>query len=127
MKFCTKCNNMYYLSISEGEEEGSTSQLVYYCRNCGHQDNTTDITGTMSVSTSNMVEETTNMTHIINKYTKLDPTLPRINTIPCPNVECPTNTNEKEREVIYIRYDENNIRYAYLCSTCDFVWKTNDQ
>ena len=49
----------------------------------------------MSVSTSNMVEETTNMTHIINKYTKLDPTLPRINTIPCPNVECPTNTNEK--------------------------------
>ena len=66
------------------------------------------------------------MSRIVNKYTKLDPTLPRINRIPCPNAECDTNTKETSREIIYIRYDDTNIKYMYLCSTCDYVWKTNE-
>ena len=66
------------------------------------------------------------MSRIVNKYTKLDPTLPRINRIPCPNAECDTNTKETPREIIYIRYDDTNIKYMYLCSTCDYVWKTNE-
>ena len=68
MKFCSKCNNMYYLSISEENE----NKLIYYCRNCGHQNNEINIPGTMSVSNIQIVEDTTNMSHIINKYTKLD-------------------------------------------------------
>ena len=35
-----------------------------------------------------------NFHHIINKYTKLDPTLPRVYNIPCPNKEC-KKTNQK--------------------------------
>jgi len=70
--------------------------------------------------------------HIINKYTKLDPTLPRINTIRCPNSECSSNVessdndNDKDnkREVIYMRYDDVNMHYIYLCTKCDMVWKT---
>ena len=69
--------------------------------------------------------------HIINEYTKLDPTLPRINTIKCPNSECSSNhvddnqpTNLNDREVIYIRYDDMNKLYIYLCAKCDTVWKT---
>ena len=65
--------------------------------------------------------------HIINKYTKLDPTLPRINKILCPNPDCLTNTKEEPREIIYLRYDDSNIKYVYLCSTCDTVWKTEEQ
>ena len=64
--------------------------------------------------------------HIINKYTKLDPTLPRINTILCPNPNCGTNTDDIPKEIIYIRYDDTNMKYVYLCSTCDTVWKTED-
>ena len=64
--------------------------------------------------------------HIINKYTKLDPTLPRINTILCPNPNCTTNTDDTPREIIYIRYDDTNMKYVYLCSTCDTVWKPED-
>ena len=36
MKFCTNCQNMYYISLTE--ENSNT--LVYYCRNCGHNDTT---------------------------------------------------------------------------------------
>ena len=65
--------------------------------------------------------------HIINKYTKLDPTLPRINNVLCPNADCATNKDDSPREIIYIRYDNQNMKYVYLCSTCDTVWKTEDQ
>ena len=67
-----------------------------------------------------------NTSHIINKYTKLDPTLPRISTILCPNPNCRTNTDDMSKEIIYIRYDDANMKYVYLCSTCDTVWKTED-
>ena len=47
--------------------------------------------------------------HIINRFTKLDPTLPRINTIDCPNKDCQTNHDKQtEKEIIYIRYDVSN-------------------
>ena len=61
---------------------------------------------------------------IFNKYTKMDPTLPRLNTIRCPNDRCSTNTNDEAREVIYMRYDDKNMKYMYLCCKCDFKWKT---
>jgi hypothetical protein len=28
--------------------------------------------------------------------------------------------------VIYIRYDDDNMKYLYMCVTCDTVWKTDD-
>ena len=29
-------------------------------------------------------------------------------------------------EIIYIRYDDTNMKYIYLCSDCDTVWKTSE-
>ena len=65
--------------------------------------------------------------HMVNPYTKLDPTLPRIYNLPCPNSNCKTHldVNEKghaDREVIYIRYDDDNLKYLYMCTVCDEVW-----
>ena len=54
----------------------------------------------------------------------MDPTLPRINTIKCPNSDCNSNKEGGEREVIYIRYDDMNKLYIYLCAKCDTIWKT---
>ena len=41
MNFCKKCDNMYYMKIdNEGGGAAATgSNLKYYCRNCGHEDN----------------------------------------------------------------------------------------
>ena len=36
MKFCTKCDNMYYIGIDSKD----TNKLTYYCRSCGHIDET---------------------------------------------------------------------------------------
>ena len=50
-----------------------------------------------------------------------------IKTIKCPNQECSSNTGEKEREVIYIRYDDANMKYVYMCAHCNTMWKTSEQ
>jgi DNA-directed RNA polymerase subunit M/transcription elongation factor TFIIS len=100
--------------------------MVYYCRKCGNEDSLLS-TQNVCVSKTQIKKTEQTFNHIINKYTKYDPTLPRINNILCPNNECATNKDGKEREIIYIRYDDNNMKYVYLCSECDTVWKINEQ
>jgi len=113
---------MYYISLSEKDP----NKLIYYCRNCGNIDETLSIDNVV-ISKVELKKKEQEFSHIINKYTKLDPTLPRVSNILCPNGDCPTNKEDKPREIIYIRYDDTNMKYAYLCSTCDTVWKTEDQ
>jgi len=122
MHFCSVCRNMYYISIDPND----SNKLIYYCRNCGNKDDTLSVENVM-VSKVQLKKSEQEFSHIINKYTKLDPTLPRINNVLCPNPECGTNTNDDPREIIYIRYDDQNMKYVYLCSTCDTVWKTEEQ
>lgn len=122
MHFCSQCQNMYYISI----DTDNPNKLVYYCRNCGNKDSSISISN-VTVSKVQLKKSEQEFSHIINKYTKLDPTLPRINKILCPNSECTTNTDDIPREIIYIRYDDINMKYVYLCSTCNAIWKTEDQ
>ena len=120
MHFCTNCDNMYYIRINAD----NANQLIYYCRKCGHEDNLI-ASKDVCVSKTQIKKTEQTFSHIINKYTKLDPTLPRINTILCPNANCPTNKDGVPREIIYIRYDDANMKFVYLCSECDSVWQTN--
>lgn len=133
MHFCNVCNNMYYISVTPENE------LQYYCRNCGNIDNTV-ASENICVSKMNMKHSTTNQSfsQVVNKYTKLDPTLPRIHTMRCPNDECPSNAgssgsggggarNKPKSEIIYVRYDDTNLKYVYLCAKCDKVWNTEQQ
>lgn len=122
MHFCSNCKNMYYIKI----DEDNPNSLLYYCRNCGNEDSliTED---NICVSKTQIKKGEKSFSHFINKYTKLDPTLPRVSNILCPNKDCQTNTKNEDREIIYIRYDDLNINYVYLCSTCDTTWKTEEQ
>ena len=86
MKFCIQCDNMYYLGINEE----NTNELIYYCRNCKHVDNTLSSEGACILDTYNQNSEL-QINHIINKYTKSDPTLPRMSNMKCPNAECKSN------------------------------------
>lgn len=122
MHFCNVCSNMYYIRI----DSENLNKLIYYCRNCGNEDNLLTVDN-VSVSKTQVKKSDQKFSHIINKYTKLDPTLPRVNKILCPNADCDTNTHSAPREIIYIRYDDINMKYIYLCSTCDKVWKSYEQ
>lgn len=122
MHFCSQCQNMYYISIDPND----SNKLVYYCRNCGNKDSDLSIEN-VTVSKVQLKKSQQEFSHIINKYTKLDPTLPRVTKILCPNADCETNKEDTPREIIYIRYDNQNMKYVYLCSTCETVWKAEDK
>jgi len=123
MKFCVKCDNMYYIGVNEK----NPNELTHYCRNCGFIDHS-NIQENSCIFRNDIQKGEQKYNHIINEYTKQDPTLPRIHNMNCPNAVCKTNTEENEKpEILYIRYDENNLKYIYMCSTCDTTWKTDDK
>ncbi len=122
MNFCSICDNMYYIGI----DPENTNKLTNFCRNCGNTDSTLSANSVV-ISRMQLKKSEQEFGHIINKYTKLDPTLPRVNNVLCPNADCGTNANNESTEIIYIRYDDTNMKYVYLCSTCDTVWKTEDK
>ena len=117
MKFCEKCDNMYYIGINTD----NPNKLTYYCRNCSYVDNT--ITeDSICVTNTQFKKGEHQFNHLFNEYTKMDPTLPRLY-----NIECPNNGCETKNGVIYIRYDNENLKYLYVCIDCDAKWKTDDR
>ena len=133
MHFCNKCDNMLYIRLLE--EDSNT--LVYYCRNCG-ETNQTITKENICILNTDIVSKEKAYLHEVNEYTKLDPTLPRTNNIKCPNQSCKSNdnsaidgeTSEEEpikNDVIYLRYDDINMKYIYICTVCDKIWKTSEQ
>ena len=124
MRFCPKCDNMYYISIiHDDDDDTSDDKLHYYCRNCNNKEDISSIQDQDACVYTTQIKSTKQQFHhIINQYTKFDPTLPRVNTIPCPNDEC---KNSQNPEVIYIRYDDEMQSYIYICTHCDTVWRTD--
>jgi len=118
MRFCDNCDNMYYISV----EEEDNDSLTHYCRCCGNTDATVTNEGLCVLET--IFKNTSNKGQRVNEYTKLDPTLPRINNVPCPNTNCKTHTEKKKNEVIYMRYDNANLKYTYICCVCDTTWNS---
>jgi DNA-directed RNA polymerase subunit M/transcription elongation factor TFIIS len=131
MKFCVNCDNMYYTRVADGTD--SPDMLKYYCLQCGHEkDVQTKYTRVMITNTTSSKQLAS---RYINKYTKLDPSLPRITTIDCPNVKCVTNPASHEnntegdipkKDILYIRYDNVNMKFMYLCVHCDHVWDNSN-
>lgn len=123
MNFCSICDNMYYIKL----ENENCDKIIYYCRNCGnHEDNLIDMG--KCIMKENIGKNETKYNIKVNEYTKLDRTLPRINYIKCPKEDCESNDESNfdvtKREILYIRYDNINMKYLYLCSHCNFSWKT---
>ena len=122
MHFCKICENMLYIRLLES----NSNDLEYYCRQCGNSDKLITKEN-ICVATTNIVTQEKAYIHDINEYTKHDPTLPRTNTIKCPSETCSSNLEEgANREIIYLRYDDKNMKYIYLCKVCNISWKTNE-
>lgn len=122
MKFCTVCDNMYYLKTSEDGES-----IMHYCKFCGHEDTEISDNG-MSIIKTNILKKDNVYSDSVNKYSKNDPTLPKITTIRCPNADCKSNVEEEiKRDIVYYRYNDSGKKYIYICKVCDTVWKTNDK
>ena len=67
MKFCTECQNMYYISI----DEANINNLTYYCRFCGNKDDQVAKEGVVVLKTQYKQSEQ-KFNHMVNKYTKYE-------------------------------------------------------
>ena len=117
VKFCDKCENMLYLYKEEDSEK-----LLYKCKACGNTDQSPE---EITKVFTNMVGHI-DKTEVINrnKYITHDVTLPSIrgNTnITCKNKLCDT----EDVDIKYIKYDEINMKYMYICNHCGCKWKNN--
>ena len=120
MHFCNVCGNMFYITLEE-------NNMVYYCRKCGNKNNNSnddDNTRKQNivVSKTRLESEMVNIDNI-NKYTKMDPTLPRTSSIKCINDKCECNVKEGiSPEIIYIRKNTDDLKYVFVCCHCDTTW-----
>ena len=117
MDFCSFCDNLLHLNEIN-------SVLKHVCSTCKRS---TDLPANFNpcVMQQNYGgDEKVFYDSFINKYTKHDPTLPRVSSIPCPNKKCLSNDGDKkvQNDVIYVRYNESDMRYIYLCANCDQRW-----
>lgn len=117
MEFCKECENMLYLKLDEADA------LVLHCKYCG-QEQPTPAERVYELANTR-VDDYTNYKLYVTPNIVHDPTLPRVNNIPCPNDACPTKSSKKlEGEVIYVKYDAKNMKYLYYCVHCASFWKT---
>jgi len=121
LRFCPKCQ--YYLALNVSEA------VNLKCINCGFAEpfvpqNSEEalILETQFRSGSSATGVASGIT--VNSYTMMDPTLPHVTTIPCPNSTCASQADATRRDVIYIKTDPNNMKFQYICAVagCGATW-----
>lgn len=116
MKFCEECHNMLYIS------QINPTELIYLCKYCGNtQKSDPEDLNIFEISLS----KNEDVNYIVNEYTKYDMTLPRVQDMNCPNTECPSLKDETKKDIMYIRYNEEDMKYLYLCGVCNHHWTLN--
>ena len=123
MRFCSACSYFLYLDASDEKV------VSYHCRNCGLREDLKPankeealILETSFRSGSSASGAASGVT--VNAYTLMDPTLPHVKTLRCPNAECPSRDKEDLRDVIYIKTDPTNLKFQYVCTVqgCGQQW-----
>jgi DNA-directed RNA polymerase subunit M/transcription elongation factor TFIIS len=138
MRFCPTCR--YYLYLEAADEkpnpeppklnpDGTVSMppplaptLTRVCRTCNYRE--VDTQGGLVLEMDLQEKTSEGYKVLMNEFTTQDPTLPHIKTVKCPNDECASNKGGKERDVIYLKYDSEHMKYLYICNVCDTQWRT---
>ncbi len=112
-KFCSICGTHFNHQMIE-------NRLYKVCRKCGTEEE--EAKGALLVET--YVQERTSEAYkvLVNEFTRQDPTLPHVNTIKCPNGACESNQGKTDRDVIYQKADNTNMKYVYTCDVCGQEW-----
>ena len=115
MKFCSFCDNMMYINLTDDVK------MQYYCKNCDNKDEC-DTSQSICVIDNNYIDDETNYKQYLNKHIKHDKTLPRVTNIKCANKKC-KRRNDNNNEIIVIKYDFTNMKYLYHCENCEHFWR----
>ena len=111
---CKNCDNFMFTYTDK------ENNIYNGCKECG---NKTKIEEKCIYKTKYKVD----ISSILNTNPHLlqDSTLPKIENNPnikCPNSDCETNTKNKMCSISYIKYDEENMNFMYICDTCGQKW-----
>lgn len=110
------CANMLYVK----QHPNDSARLLFYCKNCQFtKEHDSDAPYILSQKTM----DTSSYSMFIHPYIQNDPTLPHVNTLPCPSPNC-TRPTDAEQDVVYMKYDYENMDYVYSCSHCGHFWTT---
>lgn len=133
MKFCEKCDNMMYFSVTpadsadKGSGTSSKLNLQMMCRNCNFHSTIKD-TINEPVFTTELRDDLVNYKRHSVADLKYDPTMPRLANYPCTNDKTKscrrkpaTSTN-----ILYMKYDATNMKYMFFCCDCNVFWKASD-
>jgi DNA-directed RNA polymerase subunit M/transcription elongation factor TFIIS len=122
MRFCPVCAYYLSLKVRTSEEDRGVDLL---CRHCGYKEEMKPKSSEealileMNFAAAGSQKQTVSQ---LNEFTKLDPTLPRLKTIACPNQACPTQADPATRDILYIKTDAKNLKYQYACTACSTQW-----
>ena len=125
VQFCPTCDYYLYLKAGGADAAGGTSTAMYrICHNCGYQKE--DTKGGLVMETDLQEKTSESYKILLNEFTKMDPTLPHLDTIKCPNDKCASNTANTKPDVIFMKYDAVNLKYLYLCNVegCGAQWRS---
>lgn len=118
MEFCEFCNNMYYIKQLEDQS------MVNYCKNCNSQksfESSDQSQKSRKILTNNFEMSTSSYKQYLNENIVYDTTIPHVNNIQCINSNC-TKTNDEENDIMYIKYDKQNVKHLYYCVHCKHFW-----
>jgi hypothetical protein len=118
LRFCPVCNNSVFF------QDNKVAGLSLMCRHCGFNQpmNPANSEEALILETTFGTAKDTSAVAQLNEYTKLDPTLPHLKTIPCPNAACPSTP--ETRKILYKKTDVKNLKFEYSCTTCQAAWSS---
>jgi hypothetical protein len=120
INFCEQCDMKldYYV---ESETDEGTPKLYLGCKACGfkkeHTESSCIYNNDYQIDLSQIINQ--------NPYLEYDITLPLIKenqNISCPNAECVSNKEKIPSEILYIKYDYENLKFSYICKHCKQNW-----
>ena len=112
--FCDNCDNLMYTYTN------ADNKLYNGCKVCGNKQ---DISNDESCVYKTDYEIDISNILNTNKNISNDVTLPKIKNNPnikCINTECASKN--KDSSITYIKYDEDNMKYLYICDNCGQSW-----
>ena len=104
--------------------EGDTEKiLIYYCITCGNIKEYNKNTIINSKLYHQNYEIDKSYITFNNELLCSDPTLQKINN---PDIKCPSciDLSPDKQDIIYYIYDNDNMKYLYICCHCKSSWKT---
>ena len=115
LNFCKQCDMKLDFYIDDD------SKLYLGCKVCGNKE---EHTGTSCIYNNDYEID---LSQIINqnKFIQEDITLPSIKNnqnLKCPNEKCESTQGKKPTDILYIKYDNEAMKFSYICKHCKQTW-----